>query len=500
MSTVLNGIDLEREEVNWLLTSGVLGRSHNLAHMLAFLCQKHFDGKADQITEHTVAIEALGRRSDFDPQVDTIVRVTAHLLRKRLQEIYQGPGAERPVCVLIPPGQYAPSFLHQNSNALEITQPTDSVEAVPLADADYQAVPQELARRSRWLIPGLVGLAAIVLAGVVLLVAGHRRAQWASIASSKGAAKSVSGRTVRALLGNGREPYVDHSGNTWAPGNYCIGGDSIAESAQNIMGTEDPYIFLGGVRGTVHCVFPVDPGTYEVHLLFAENSTLPEATNRAVFFLNGSDGITLDVVDDAEGNGTATTKVFRGVHPENDDSIHLDYISEISLLKAVEIIPTPTEAMLPIRIVASSKPYTDPEGHIWYSDRYFIGGRRGRVSKFGKSDGTGIYAYQRIGHFRYILPVVPLEKYRVRLYFQEHWFGKQSSSPMGPRSRVFDVWCNGVSLLKNFDLVGEAGLAPIVKTFDNLQATAQGKIELSFTPVINYALIDAIEVSPEPSQ
>jgi len=68
----------------------------------------------------------------------------------------------------------------------------------------------------------------------------------------------------------------------------------------------------------------------------------------------------------------------------------------------------------------------------------------------------------------------------------------------GPGSRVFDVWCNGVALLKDFDILKEAGSSPVVKTFDNIQATALGKIELTFSPVINYPLINAIEVLPEP--
>ena len=68
----------------------------------------------------------------------------------------------------------------------------------------------------------------------------------------------------------------------------------------------------------------------------------------------------------------------------------------------------------------------------------------------------------------------------------------------GPGSRIFDVACNGTALLKNFDILGEGGGAPVVKTFDHVQPTAQGKLELSFTPVMNYPVISAIEVVPEP--
>jgi hypothetical protein len=39
-----------------------------------------------------------------------------------------------------------------------------------------------------------------------------------------------------------------------------------------------------------------------------------------------------------------------------------------------------------------------------------------------------------------------------------------------------------------------------VKSFDNVQATAQGRIELSFIPEVNYPLVNAIEVLAEPAR
>jgi hypothetical protein len=52
-------------------------------------------------------------------------------------------------------------------------------------------------------------------------------------------------------------------------------------------------------------------------------------------------------------------------------------------------------------------------------------------------------------------------------------------------------------LLKNFDILVTSGSASVVKTFDNIQASAGGRIELSFMPVVNYAVVNAIEVLPE---
>jgi hypothetical protein len=493
---VLYGTDFEREELRWLLTSGVLGRSRNLAHMLAFLCEKHFEGKPEQITEPAVAIEALGRRGDFDPQTDTIVRVTAHLLRKRLQEIYRVKGASRRVHILIPHGQYAPSFVHQEEPVAEVQPTLDLPIDTSESKADGADRPQPA--RNRWLvfwIPLCVG----ALVCVALLLVGKTWRKQVAVPTVHAAFPKVvdTRKALRILTGSGRKPYIDHSGNLWSPGSDCKGGSSASEPDQKIAGTEDPQIFLGGIRGIAHCIFPVPSGIYEVHLLFAEASDLPEATSRAVFFLNGSDSNTLDVVDDAGGDRIATTKVFRAVRPQNDGAIHIDLISEVSLLKAVEIVPAPSEALLPIRIVAGDKAYTDPDGNVWLSDRYFLGGRFGENP--GKAGDSGVYAFRRVGHFRYVLPVIPFEKYRVRLYFQEPWFGKQNGGTGGAHSRVFDLSCNGVPLLTNFDILSEAGSLPTIKTFDNIQATAQGKIELSFTPVVNYALINAIEVLPEPA-
>jgi hypothetical protein len=493
MATDVSAREREQKELDWLLTSGVLGRAHNHLRMLKYICEKHFEGEAVQITEHTVAVEALGRRSDFDSQTDTIVRVTTHTLRKRLQEIYQGEGAGHAVHVLIPPGQYAPSFEH-----VDVVVGTASAQAGKEVSRSKRISALVLARARWWWIAAIL-LFAGILVGAAYLLQRHVARTEPAMASTPAKLQPpvVTGHPVRALLGEGRKPYVDHSGYTWAPGNYCHGGTSVAEPMQDIVGTEDPYIYLGGVRGNAHCIFPVEPGIYEVHLLFAELSHLEEATSRVVVFLNGSDGNTIDVVDDAGGDYVAATKVFTGVRPQNDGAVHIDFVGEVSLLKAVEILPAPTEAMLPVRVVAGPAAYKDPQGDIWQSDRYFIGGRIGVQPQGHKTGEPSLYSDHRIGHFRYVVPVIPLGKYRVKLYFQEPWFGKQNGGSGGPNSRVFDVWCNGNVLLKSFDIMNEAGAAPVVKTFDNVQATSNGKIELSFVPVVNYALIDAIEVTPE---
>jgi hypothetical protein len=500
-----NGLQAEKEELEWLLTSGALGRSGNLSRMLAFVCEKHFQNQDDQVTEYMLATEALGRRDNFDPQTDTIVRVTAHSLRKRLQEIYQTEGVNRPVHILIPLGHYVPSFVHTGADRTldvrDTPEPASSWSKQAQRYAHLAAVKLLPKRPSQWLVAAAVVAAVSLSCG--LFIFAHRKTVKAVVApppppDRQAAPLPLPNNTIRALMGAGRKAYVDHSGYTWTPGNYCSGGDSVTVANQKIVGTEDPYLYLGGIRGIARCTFPVKPGEYEVHFHFAETSDLQPATRVALLSINAGTDIHFDVVDNAGGDGIATSFVQTGIRPENDGMIHLDYTSEVSLLNAVEILPADSENLLPVRIAASPNSIKDSANQLWLSDRYFTGGRRGQVPNSAETSRRSIYSYDRIGSFRYDIPVVSPGKYRVTLFFSEPWFGKKDLVSGGPGSRRFDVSCNGSLILKNFDIMAEGGTNPVVKTFDNIQPTAQGRIVLSFMPVVNYPEVNAIEVVAEP--
>ena len=91
--------------------------------------------------------------------------------------------------------------------------------------------------------------------------------------------------------------------------------------------------------------------------------------------------------------------------------------------------------------------------------------------------------------------------YTVRLHFLESFFSPliPASSCPGVGCRVFDVTCNGVMLLEDFDIVQAApgAFQPVVREFHGLCPNGQGKLLLSFSPKANYAAIRAIEVIDE---
>jgi hypothetical protein len=303
---------------------------------------------------------------------------------------------------------------------------------------------------------------------------------------------------LRIAMGDDSSPYVDRGGLSWAADHFCTGGSSFSVTGHTIQGTEDPALFSSGRRGVFHCNYAVPPGTYEVHLQFAETQGLQENSRNVVFSINGGASNSLDVVDDAGGDDIATTKVVTDVAPASDGTIRLDFSTPESFVNAVEILPSAPHQLLPIRIVVGHSPYRDSNGNVWVSDRYFIGGR---VSSFARdlskiTDGR-LYESHRFGHFHYVVPVTTGRKYTLRLYFMEHWFGVQNGAIGGVGSRVFDVSCNGTMLLKGFDIYRGAGSEGLVKTFQHIEPTPQGKIEIYFTPNVNYPSVSAIEVLPE---
>lgn len=85
-------------------------RSRRSVTLLRYLVEKTLSGREDEIKEYSVGVEALGRTADFDPRVDTAVRVEMTRLRARLDAYYKNDGATDPVRIFIPVGQYLPRF------------------------------------------------------------------------------------------------------------------------------------------------------------------------------------------------------------------------------------------------------------------------------------------------------------------------------------------------------------------------------------------------------
>src|ERR1700759_756382 len=102
----------EWQLVQRIVASPAFVRSALLTNFLLYVCDRKLKGKTDEITEHQIGVHALGRPDNYHPGEDNIVRNYARILRKRLEEYFEGEGQFEDLRILIPRGQYVPNFVH----------------------------------------------------------------------------------------------------------------------------------------------------------------------------------------------------------------------------------------------------------------------------------------------------------------------------------------------------------------------------------------------------
>ena len=172
------------------------------------------------------------------------------------------------------------------------------------------------------------------------------------------------------------------------------------------------------------------------------------------------------------------------------------------MVSAIELLRVEPGKVFPLRVRCGwPTSWRDSAGQQWRADSYFLGGNAlvrttnpARESEPATPDNA-LYASERWGHFSYALPVAD-GKYRVNSKFCEGHLGPRNTGIGGVGGRVFDVHCNGMALLKDFDIVRTAGGEgrPVDKVFFGIRPNAQGKILLTFVPIKGMACVNGIEV------
>jgi len=102
--------DLVREELQKILASPGFARNERLGQFLRFVVENQLQGTPEHLKEFTVGVEVFGRKLDYDPKLDSIVRTEAARLRKRLAEYYEANGASHKIIIELPKGGYVPVF------------------------------------------------------------------------------------------------------------------------------------------------------------------------------------------------------------------------------------------------------------------------------------------------------------------------------------------------------------------------------------------------------
>lgn len=98
------------EELERALGSKAFSRAGRLRRFLEYVVQEELAGRGGRLKEYVIGVAVFDRGADFDPCIDTIVRVEAIKLRERLKTYFQTEGVTEPIQISIPKGSYRPVF------------------------------------------------------------------------------------------------------------------------------------------------------------------------------------------------------------------------------------------------------------------------------------------------------------------------------------------------------------------------------------------------------
>jgi hypothetical protein len=514
----------QREElVRRVASSSTFEKSLRLRAFFLHVCRCALDNQPEAATEQQIGIRVYDRPPGYNPNEDNIVRSQARLLRMKLEHHFANEGKDEPVFITIPKGHYLPVF-----------------ETRSEAPATPPGVPVPAEGKTRRLRQILVGVA--VLFGLVVVWLGYLlfesrsptpRPSVAPAGSVSRPGQNEAGTPSRSHLvalapgageiriaaGHTGDPYVDVWGRRWEADRYYEGGVPQPGPRHFFPPVADDGLFRTMREGAsadptaprwFRYDIPLRPRVYELRLYFADPLRRPDVDNnedaqnvrRFHINLNGRPLlVSFDPIADA-GSAAVDVRVFRDVGPAADGKLHLEFAGAARpFVNAIELTPGTPGKLKPIRIRAHPSDLVDADGTPWSGDNYFI---EGRTVLYGNPE-TGpkipaLYTGERHGNFSYAIPVAP-GSYTVKLHFLESFFSPliPAAGCRGVGCRVFDVTCNGVLLLQDFDIVQAASGAfqPVVRQFHGLHPNGQGKLLLSFSPKANYAEVRAIEVIDE---
>jgi hypothetical protein len=497
-------LDRGKAELEAVLASRAFAKATSLQQLLRYVCARWFEGKGEDLKEYTIAADVFGRGTGFDQRNDSIVRVEAFRLRKRLKQYYDAEGSGHPVRIVLPPGRYIPEFVVVETNAGERAEASPS-RAVLWAGGAVVAV-LLLAATATWGWKARTGAAAAAHPAVAAAAAVEAPPAPRTALPTPAIAPLDE---VHLMAGRAMERYTDCFGTVWTGDRFFTGGKTYLNQ-RPIAGTRDEALFQAGRRGNLRYDIPLVPREYEMRLYFADDDLSEgraegggENSRLMNVHVNGKPAVNqLDVFSNAGGSGRAYVRTFRGIRPAADGWLHLGFNRAMggpAFVNAIELIALASRRVRPIRLVARDTAFFDHDGVAWFPDTFVAGGHLvGRDNTVAGRYDAGLFRGERFGRFTYTLPLPP-GRYSVALYFAETYFGPDNPCKGGIGRRVFNVFCNHEPLLRNFDVLREAGGTNrgICKRFGGLQPDVDGKLALEFVPVRNYPCLNALEVTED---
>jgi hypothetical protein len=115
------------QQVQKIVASEFFRRSARMERFLSLAVERALQGQPEKLKEYALGRDVFNRGEDYDPRVDSIVRVEAQRLRRKLREYYDSYGKDDLVLVEFHTGSYVPLFRYREQNGSHL--PGDNSES-----------------------------------------------------------------------------------------------------------------------------------------------------------------------------------------------------------------------------------------------------------------------------------------------------------------------------------------------------------------------------------
>ena len=166
-----NPADAKRALMERIVQSKGFRKSQRPADFLLYICGKAIDGRTSKLNEQDIGEHVFGRRGDFDPGLDNIVRVTARRVRQKLDEYFAGEGREEPLILSVPVGGYIPRFETRQPHAVKIEAIESVSVAAPVPHLTHVPLSPETGARRSFLSGKLaISIVLLLLTGIAVWI------------------------------------------------------------------------------------------------------------------------------------------------------------------------------------------------------------------------------------------------------------------------------------------------------------------------------------------
>jgi hypothetical protein len=110
-----------RQQVQRIILSDGFRRSARMERFLTLAVERTLLGCTEDLKEYALGRDVFNRGEQYDPRQDSIVRVEAQRLRRKLREYYDSCGKQDTVIVEFHAGSYVPTFRYARPNEIRLT-------------------------------------------------------------------------------------------------------------------------------------------------------------------------------------------------------------------------------------------------------------------------------------------------------------------------------------------------------------------------------------------